>query len=150
MHCACECMPSCIQLFATLWTAAHRVLCPWDSPGKNTGVGCHTLFQGIFPTRDQSPVSCITCLGRQVLYTSATWKAHTGYLEWSNRKVHWEMPGARMWVVVVGKGNGELAFMGTEFQFRKVKNLGDGWWWELHNNVDVLSVTELYSYIWLK
>ena len=25
-----------------------RLLCPWDSPGKNTGVGCHVLFQGIF------------------------------------------------------------------------------------------------------
>ena len=25
-----------------------RLLCPWDSPGKNTGVGCHFLFQGIF------------------------------------------------------------------------------------------------------
>ena len=24
-----------------------RLLCPWDSPGKNTGVGCHTLLQGI-------------------------------------------------------------------------------------------------------
>ena len=35
------------------------------------------------------------------------------------------MPGARVWVVVVGKGNGELVFMGREFQFRKVKNLGD-------------------------
>ena len=23
-------------------------LCPWDSPGKNNGVGCHTLLQGIF------------------------------------------------------------------------------------------------------
>ena len=23
------------------------VLCPWDSPGKNTGVGCHDLLQGI-------------------------------------------------------------------------------------------------------
>ena len=22
--------------------------CPWDSPGKNTGVGCHFLLQGIF------------------------------------------------------------------------------------------------------
>ena len=28
-----------------------RLLCPWDSPGKNTGVGCHLLFQGIFPTQ---------------------------------------------------------------------------------------------------
>ena len=27
-----------------------RLLCPWDSPGKNTGVGCHFLLQGIFPT----------------------------------------------------------------------------------------------------
>ena len=27
-----------------------RLLCPWDSPGKNTGVSCHFLLQGIFPT----------------------------------------------------------------------------------------------------
>ena len=27
-----------------------RLLCPRDSPGKNTGVGCHALLQGIFPT----------------------------------------------------------------------------------------------------
>jgi len=25
-----------------------RLLCPWDSPGKNTGVGSHSLLQGIF------------------------------------------------------------------------------------------------------
>ena len=28
-----------------------RLLCPWDSPGKKTGVGCHFLLQGIFPTQ---------------------------------------------------------------------------------------------------
>ena len=28
-----------------------RLLCPWDSPGKNTGVGCHALLQGIFLTQ---------------------------------------------------------------------------------------------------
>ena len=28
-----------------------RLLCPWDSPGKNTGVGCHFLLQGIFLTQ---------------------------------------------------------------------------------------------------
>ena len=28
-----------------------RLLCPWDSPGKNTGVGCRALLQGIFPTQ---------------------------------------------------------------------------------------------------
>ena len=28
-----------------------RLLRPWDSPGKNTGVGCHALLQGTFPTQ---------------------------------------------------------------------------------------------------
>ena len=29
-----------------------RLLCPaWDFPGRNTGVGCHALLQGIFPTQ---------------------------------------------------------------------------------------------------
>ena len=32
-----------------------RFLCPWDSPGKNTGVGCHALLQGIFPTHGWNP-----------------------------------------------------------------------------------------------
>ena len=34
-----------VQLCATPETAAHRVPRPWDSPGKNTGVGCHFLLQ---------------------------------------------------------------------------------------------------------
>ena len=28
-----------------------RLLCPRDSPGENTGEGCHGLLQGIFPTQ---------------------------------------------------------------------------------------------------
>ena len=36
-----------------------RLLCPWDSPGKNTGVRCHFLFWGIFLTQDSNPVSRI-------------------------------------------------------------------------------------------
>ena len=32
-----------------------RLLCPWDSPGKNSGVDCHFLLQGIFPTQDSNP-----------------------------------------------------------------------------------------------
>ena len=30
-----------VRLFATPWTLVHRLLCPWDSADKNTGVGCH-------------------------------------------------------------------------------------------------------------
>ena len=40
-----------------------RLLCPWDSPGKNTGVGCHALLQGIFPTQGLGLLHC-----RQILY----------------------------------------------------------------------------------
>ena len=32
-----------------------RVFCPWDSPGKNTGVGYHALLQEIFPTQGSNP-----------------------------------------------------------------------------------------------
>ena len=32
-----------------------RLLCPWDSPGKNAGVGCHALLQGIILTQGSNP-----------------------------------------------------------------------------------------------
>ena len=32
-----------------------RPLCPRDSLGKDTGVGCHALLQGIFPTQGLNP-----------------------------------------------------------------------------------------------
>ena len=44
-----------VQLFVTPWTVPSRLLCPWDFPGKKTGVGCHFLFQGIFPTQESNP-----------------------------------------------------------------------------------------------
>ena len=56
------------------WKTA-RLLCPWDFPGKNTGVGCHFLLQGIFLTRDWTHVSCISCICRWILYCCATWEA---------------------------------------------------------------------------
>ena len=42
-----------------------RLLCPWDFPGKNTGVECHSLLQGIFPTQGLNP-GLLHC--RQFLY----------------------------------------------------------------------------------
>ena len=48
-----------VRLFATLWNVVSQTplsirfsrLCPWNSPGKNTRVGCHALLQGIFSTQ---------------------------------------------------------------------------------------------------
>ena len=43
---------SCVQLFTNVawWATVHG-----DSPLKNTGVGCHALLQGIFPTQGLNP-----------------------------------------------------------------------------------------------
>ena len=42
-----------IQLCLTLCDPVdcRLLLCPWDSPGKSTGAGCHSLLQGIFLTQ---------------------------------------------------------------------------------------------------
>ena len=50
----------------------------WDSPGRNTGVGCHAFLQGIFPTQGSNP-GLLHC--RQILYCLS----HKG----SPRKLHW-------------------------------------------------------------
>ena len=53
-----------------------RLLCPWDSSDKNTGVGCHFLLQGIFPTQGSNP-GLPHC--RQILY----YLSHQGSLYWA-------------------------------------------------------------------
>ena len=53
-----------------------RLLCPWDSPDKNTGVGCHALLQGIFLTQGSNPcLSRLPSLAGRFFTTSSTWEA---------------------------------------------------------------------------
>ena len=67
---------SCVPLFVTPWTVAHQVPLenPRDSPGKNTEVNCHFLFQGIFLIQGSN--LSLQCLlhGRQILYFCGTWE----------------------------------------------------------------------------
>ena len=75
---------SSVWLFATLWTIKPTgFLCPWDSPGKNTGVDQHALLQEIFRPWDRTCLSHVSCTGRRV---SATWEAHWSsmFLLWRN------------------------------------------------------------------
>ena len=53
-------MCACSVMFNSSWPHGlkpSRLLCPWHFPGKNTGVGCHFLLQGIFPTQGSNPLS---------------------------------------------------------------------------------------------
>ena len=51
-----------------LWPA--RLLCPWDFPGKNTGVGFYFFLQGIFSTQESNP--CLL-FGRQLGKPKISW-----------------------------------------------------------------------------
>ena len=55
VSCCCLVAKSCPTLFWPHGLLPARLLCPWDFPGKNTGVGCHFLLQGIFPTQGLNP-----------------------------------------------------------------------------------------------
>ena len=46
-----------VRLCVTLWTAAFQAPLSWDSPEKNTRVGCQASFQGIFQTQGLNPFS---------------------------------------------------------------------------------------------
>ena len=52
-------MPDSIRPYRLKTT---RLLCPLDSPDKNTRVGCHALLQGIFPTQGSN--TCLEMAGR--------------------------------------------------------------------------------------
>ena len=59
---------SCPTLCSLMDYNSARLLRPWDSPGKNIGVGSHALLQGTVPTQGSSP--CVL-----FFTTSTTWEA---------------------------------------------------------------------------
>ena len=65
--CVCVQFSVMSDFFQSQELQAARLLCPWNPPGKNTGVGCHFLFQGIFPNTGSNP---------RLLYL-LYWQAHS-------------------------------------------------------------------------
>ena len=61
---ACECL-SRVRLMWRHGLYPARFLCPWNFPGKNTGVGSHFLLQEIFPNQELNP-DLFQC--RRILY----------------------------------------------------------------------------------
>ena len=87
----CKCVLSHSVTSSSLWPHGlqpTRLLCPWDSPAKNTGVGCHALVPGISTTQEsnpglphcrwilyclshqESPENASAVLGRSVMFSS--------------------------------------------------------------------------------
>ena len=76
---------SCPTLCDSMDCSPPGLLCPWDSPGKNIGVGSHSLLQGIFPTYRLNP-GLLHC--KQILYLLS----HQG----NSRKKRWKQHGSLM------------------------------------------------------
>ena len=70
---------SCVWLFATLQTVACQAPLYGDSPGKNTGVGCHALLQGIFLMQGLN-LGLLHCM--QILFCWATGEGKPVLLAW--------------------------------------------------------------------
>ena len=57
-----------VRLFATLWTIAHRASLSMGFPRQEYWSGLPASTKGFSPPRDRTQVSCISCIGRRVLY----------------------------------------------------------------------------------
>ena len=101
--------------------APARLLCPWNSPGKN-GVGCHSLFQGIFLTQGSNP-SLLQC--RQILYSLSHQGSPMYHLGLSqamaphSSTLAWKIPldGGAWWPAVHGVAKSRTGLRDFTFTF---------------------------------
>jgi len=73
------CVLSHVQVFATPWTAAPRLLCPWIFPGKN--IGCHSS-PGDISNSEFEPESLVSpALAGGFFSTEPLGKTYFGYIQ---------------------------------------------------------------------
>ena len=69
------CMLSCVWLFATPWTGAHQPPLSMGFPMAKILEWIAISFSRVSAwPRDQTYISCVSCIGRQILYHWTTWK----------------------------------------------------------------------------
>ena len=65
------CVHACSAVPNSSWSHGlqpTRFLCPWNFQGKNSRVGCISYPRGSSQPRNQTLFSCVSCIGRQILY----------------------------------------------------------------------------------
>ena len=123
-----------------------RLLCPWDSAGKNSGVGCHALLQGFFLTQGSNPCLLWLLNCRQSLYHWATGETLVP-LHLSNSEVC-DLPSCWTWIFELTRKNASMNLVMNYFcfhnqtlhsfsnllQYSKIlweyKSLLDGFWYQ--------------------
>ena len=128
---------SCVPLFATLWTVATRLLCPWNSPGKNTGVGSYSFFQWIFWSWGLNPVLS-HC--RQILYRLSHQGSPSNEIPWINLK-EW----SQYMCISIPTWKNCWGILIRKKKERKQTNKKKAWW--LYNSID-LTAAFRYFFLW--
>ena len=88
-----------------------------DSPGRNTGVGCHALLQGIFPTLGSNP-SLLHCT--QILYQLSHWGALVRYGRAENSIVLYDYDFS----LKVGLNSWDLTFTSVSYPSPPLNKMG--------------------------
>ena len=78
LYVVCLAAQSCPTLCNCLDCSLARLLCPCNSLGKDTGLGCHFILQGIFPTWESNSHLLCFLHCRQILYPPSHWGSHIG------------------------------------------------------------------------
>ena len=85
------CVLSCSVMSDSVWCyrlQTARFLCPWDSPGKNTGGVAISSSRGYSGPRDQTCICCVSCIAGDSLCTEPSGKPLRGLtfnLWWGNQ-----------------------------------------------------------------
>ena len=103
--CVCAQPLSGVRLFVTPpWAVTIQAPLSMEfSRQENTGGGCQFLLQGIFPTQG---ISCVSSIGRWILYHSATWGACV-FINYFRISAQEAVNGGHLW-------RAELSGWGTE------------------------------------
>ena len=105
--------PVRVYLLSWVWLLPHgrqppRLLCPWDSPGTNTGAGCHGLLQATLPIQGLNPHLLSPALAGG-FFSTVPWTTRCEFWEgppsttlppspsWAERSPHWEL--VHRWVL---------------------------------------------------
>ena len=80
--CVCVCVCLCVLSYSVIsnFLQLHglyptRLLCPWDSPVRKLECVAISFSRGSSRPRDQTPVSCMSYITRQILYQCTRWEA---------------------------------------------------------------------------
>ena len=136
----CE-LISCARFFTTPWTVTHRFLCPWNSPVKNTGVGCHSFLQGIFPTQG-SNLGLLHC--GQILYRLSHRKAPNLFI-WASSSLSCSMWNLVHWPEIKPRSpHWECIVLATGSPGKSLLS-----WGLIFKSSYLVIVVQLLSHVWL-